>query len=173
MDGHEDAWDPHRSPTGEAADSELGLALGHCPDDLPPALAELLPLLEPADVAVLGARDAAELAAAGQPSLADEVVMLPPDRLRAQGMEGATAAVLEPVAARGPWWLHVDLDVLATDQLAAVDYQQDGGLSWVELTAVVTTALSTPGCQGWTLCIYNPDLDPDRSEARNDRGLCR
>lgn len=28
VDGHEDAWDPHRSGTGEAADSEIALALG-------------------------------------------------------------------------------------------------------------------------------------------------
>ena len=28
VDGHEDAWDPHLSPTGEAIDSEVALALG-------------------------------------------------------------------------------------------------------------------------------------------------
>ena len=27
------------------------------------------------------------------------------------------------------------------------------------------TALDTGGCRGWSLVIYNPDLDPDGSQA--------
>jgi arginase len=165
VDGHEDAWDPRASPTGEAADSELGLALGRHRDALPGPLASQLPLLDPGDVAMLGARDAEELAANGQPSLADRVLLRRPDDLREEGVAAATRRAVEAIAAR-PWWLHVDLDVLATDQLAAVDYPQDGGLTWVELTDLVGTALSRRDCLGWTLCIYNPDLDPDRTEAQ-------
>jgi arginase len=82
VDGHEDAWDPRASPTGEAADSELGLALGQHRDALPGPLASQLPLLDVADVAILGARDADELAAHGQPSLAGEVLLLRPEDLR-------------------------------------------------------------------------------------------
>jgi arginase len=166
VDGHEDAWDPQASPTGEAADSELGLALGRHRDALPEPLAGQLPLLDPADVAILGARDADELAADGQPSLAGEVLLLRPDDLREQGIAAATRRAVEAIGAQRPWWLHVDLDVLATDELAAVDYPQPGGLTWAELTDLVGTALSTRDCLGWTLCIYNPDLDPDRTEAR-------
>ena len=66
VDGHEDAWPPSASPTGEAADCELGLAL--------------------------------------------RLFVLP-----------------------APWWLHVDLDVLATSDFAAVDYPQTGGLTWEQL----------------------------------------
>jgi arginase len=166
VDGHEDAWDPRASLTGEAADSELGLALGQHRDALPEPLARQLPLLDPADVAILGARDADELAAYGQPSLAGEVFLLRPDDLRDRGMAAATRRAVEAIGAQRSWWLHVDLDVLATDQLAAVDYPQDGGLTWGELTDLVGTALSNRDCLGWTLCIYNPDLDPDRTEAR-------
>ncbi|HKE50081.1 MAG TPA: arginase family protein [Actinomycetes bacterium] len=94
VDGHEDAWDPRLSPTGEAADSELGLALGRYRADLPAALGERLPQLDPAELVVLGARDAAELAEAGQPSIADDVEVLTPVQLRQTGMvEAATAAV--------------------------------------------------------------------------------
>jgi arginase len=170
VDGHEDAWDPHRSPTGEAADSELGLALGHDPTGLPEPLAELVPLLDPAEVVILGARDADELAAHGQPSLAGTVELRRPNQLRDDGIAettaGAIATIREALPIGSPWWLHVDLDVLATDQLAAVDYPQVGGLTWVELTALAGTALAEPDCRGWTLCIYNPDLDPDRDETR-------
>jgi hypothetical protein len=32
---------------------------------------------------------------------------------------------------------------------------QPGGLTWARLTA-----LTADGCAGWSVCIYNPDLDP-------------
>jgi hypothetical protein len=35
-----------------------------------------------------------------------------------------------------------------------------GGLSWVELAAVVSSALRIGGCRGWSLDVYNPDLNP-------------
>ena len=64
-----------------------------------------------------------------------------------------------------PWWLHTDLDVLATTELAAVDYPQPGGLTWQQLSQLTSAALATQGCAGWSVCIYNPDLDPDLSGA--------
>ena len=64
-----------------------------------------------------------------------------------------------------PWWLHVDLDVLATSALPAVDYQQPGGLSWDTLETVIATALGVGGCVGASVTIYNPDLDPDLASA--------
>ena len=39
VDGHEDAWPPQMSTTGEAADMELGLLLGRSVGDLPDAIA--------------------------------------------------------------------------------------------------------------------------------------
>ena len=59
----------------------------------------------------------------------------------------------------------MDLDVLATNELAAVDYPQPGGLTWEQLTQITSGALAANGCAGWSVCIYNPDLDPDRSGA--------
>lgn len=41
-----------------------------------------------------------------------------------------------------------------------------GGLSWAELTAVISAALRVGGCRGWSLGVYNPGLDPDRRPAR-------
>ena len=43
VDGHEDAWPPQASPTGEAADCELGLALGLFDAELDPRLRGILP----------------------------------------------------------------------------------------------------------------------------------
>lgn len=75
------------------------------------------------------------------------------------------------VASQAPgWWLHTDLDVLAGDEFsacgAAGDPSMPGGLSWAELAAVVSAALQADGCRGWSLGVYNPDLDPGRRAAR-------
>jgi arginase family enzyme len=49
---------------------------------------------------------------------------------------------------------------------AAHDPAMPGGLSWAELTAVVSSALRAGGCRGWSVGVYNPDLDPKRCAAR-------
>ena len=69
------------------------------------------------------------------------------------------------LAASGRTWYHVDLDVLAAASLAAVDYPQTGGLDWPTLTMLSRGALRHPSVAGWDITIYNPDLDPSRSEA--------
>jgi arginase len=87
------------------------------------------------------------------------------------------------------WWLHIDLDVLAGDEFSACGAAHDpaipGGLSWAELAAVVSSALRTGGCRGWSLGVYNPDIDPDLRSAKQivtflaetlgigSRGLCQ
>ena len=68
------------------------------------------------------------------------------------------------------WWLHVDLDVLDRTEFtscgAASDPSMPQGLTWSELTALTRTALQANGCRGWTLGVYNPDLDPESRDAR-------
>jgi arginase len=64
VDGHEDAWPPQASPTGEAADMELGFLLGRT-TELPPGLRSLIPQVDPRRITVFGARDEAELATRG------------------------------------------------------------------------------------------------------------
>src|SRR5215470_4573505 len=152
VDGHEDAWPPRASPTGEAADCELGLALRLFDGDLAPGLRAVLPRILAGNVIAAGPRDGGELAAAGVPSLAGRLrALIRPAELAAGGAAAALPA---------PWWLHTDLDVLATTELAAVDYPQPGGLTWPQLGELTSAALATPGCAGWSVCIYNPDLDP-------------
>jgi arginase len=67
-------------------------------------------------------------------------------------------------------WLHVDLDVLDPTEFAACgaahDPSMSRGLTWTELRAVTAAALDTEGCHGWSVSVYNPDLDPDGREAR-------
>jgi arginase len=160
VDGHEDAWPPRRSPTGEAADCELGLVLRLFDDDLDPRLRGALPRVRARNVVAVGPRDDGELASAGVASLAGRLrALIRPAELAAEGLAAAAAAL------PAPWWLHTDLDVLATDEFAAVDYPQPGGLTWPQLSQVTSAALAADGCAGWSVCIYNPDLDPHRRGA--------
>ncbi len=160
VDGHEDAWPPRRSPTGEAADCELGLVLRLFDDDLDPRLRGALPRVRARNVVAVGPRDDGELASAGVASLAGRLrALIRPAELAADGLAAVAAAL------PAPWWLHTDLDVLATDDFAAVDYPQPGGLTWPQLSQVTSAALAADGCAGWSVCIYNPDLDPDRRGA--------
>lgn len=162
VDGHEDAYLPVQSSTGEAADMELAFALGMADASWSPELAALLPLVEPGDVRILGARDAELLRAEAVPSLEDRLAMVDGDRLAA---DPAGAAASACASLSDPWWFHLDLDVLSTEALPAVDYPQPGGLGWEELASVATAALSADP-RGWDITIYNPDLDPERIHAR-------
>ena len=160
IDGHEDAWPPRMSPTGEAADCELGLALRLFDTGLSPQLRAVLPRIDPADVVAVGPRDTSELAAAGVASLDGQLgALIRPAQLTTDRYAAALAS-LQPL-----WWLHTDLDVLATTELAAVDYPQPSGLTWGQLADLTATALAADGCAGWSVCIYNPDLDPGRDGA--------
>jgi arginase len=40
------------------------------------------------------------------------------------------------------------------------------GLTWAQLTQVTRTALQAGGCRGWSIGVYNADLDPDGRDAR-------
>ena len=162
VDGHEDAYPPDRSTTGEAADSELAFALGIADMTWFPELAAAMPVVTPADIRILGARDAAALRDEGVPSIADRVDLVD-DRGLADDPRGVTRRACSNLGA--PWWFHMDLDVLSTEALPAVDYPQPGGLGWDDLSSVVTTAFDHDPI-GWDVTIYNPDLDPERVHAR-------
>ncbi|HJS26975.1 MAG TPA: arginase family protein [Actinomycetota bacterium] len=162
VDGHEDAYLPAQSTTGEAADMELAFALGMADASWSPELAAVLPLVAPADVRILGARDAEILRAEGVPSLGDRVSLVDGVLLASDPARFAASAC---AGLPDPWWLHLDLDVLSTEALPAVDYPQPGGLEWDALGQVAVTALSAHPT-GLDVTIYNPDLDPERDHAR-------
>jgi arginase len=165
LDGHEDAWPPPLSETGEGSDSELGIALGLFPENMPPPLDRWGALLRPSNVALLGPRDRDAIVAAGAPSIADEVAFFRDDRALRQAEPGAVMTqALDAIVAES-FWLHVDLDVLATEEFSAVDYPQPGGLGWNDLEKLAATGAADPRCQGLSVAIYNPDLDPAREDA--------
>jgi arginase len=164
VDGHEDAWPPGLSETGEASDSELAIALGRVAG-LPDPLAGLMPLLAPHGLAMLGPRDRQEIVAAGVDTLEGTAAVLSDDdALRDAGPRASTDEAIAALAEGVPgFWLHIDLDVLRTDDFPAADYPQPGGLTWDELHEIGTRALDARGCFGCSVVIYNPALDPQRA----------
>jgi arginase len=167
VDGHEDAWEPHGSVTGESADMELGLALGVTSVDGLPELMAALPLLDPHEVVLLGPRDRAELTAEGQQSVGGRVIVLDDAQLRSAGIENTINRWLYHLGHNpGRFWLQLDWDVLSSGDMPAVSYPQPGGLHWHEVNQIATAALRADHLVGIDLTIYNPDLDPDRAAAR-------
>jgi arginase len=161
VDGHEDAWPPHASTTGEAADMELGLALGATSLTGLGNLEPLLPLVDPASVVLLGPRDHQEIIDAGVASLKKTTHLINDAAVQRANLDHVgQSAAQDARQSAGNWWFHLDLDVLSTAALAAVRYPQPGGLSWSQLTQLTFAALDVPGLIGLDLTIYNPDLDP-------------
>jgi len=63
-----------------------------------------------------------------------------------------------------PYWVHIDADVIDSALLPAVDSPAPDGLTFEELAALVRRLL--PGAVGLQLTVFDPDLDPDGSQAR-------
>jgi arginase len=166
VDGHEDAYPAHQSPTGESADMELGFALGlEVPEQVQKAIGPA-PLIRASEVCIMGARDKGVLLKAGVRSLDGSVEMYSDSDLK-NGIESLTKKAVDKLSRNTDrLWLHVDLDVLSTESLPAVDYQQPGGINWQQLEALAKTALSSGKIAGCNVTIYNPDMDPDGRSAR-------
>jgi arginase len=175
VDGHEDATPMDLSPSGEAANMEIALLLGLTGERAPQPLRDRLPALTPGAIAMLGPRDRLFRQAANVPTIADRVWLRSADEVSADPPGYARMAVEHVVTHASRWWLHIDLDVLERSDFAACgapgEVSLAGGLTWRQLTEATTSALQRGGCAGWSLTIYNPDLDPDRSAARRIVGF--
>lgn len=167
IDGHEDAYPANQSPTGEAADMELGFALGL---DVPGRLQKAIgskPLVDAENICIMGARDRDLLHKTSVRSLDDTVRLYSDLDLLSNDIESLTEKALQQLHGNAQKvWLHIDLDVLSTESLPAVDYQQPGGLDWEQLEVLGRTAMSHGKIAGCDVTIYNPDMDPDGRFAR-------
>lgn len=150
LDGHEDAWQPTPDVRGEASDSEFGIAIGH-------VAAPIAPSVRRERALALGPRDGREIEGMGQVRVDGLVTMRDDAWLRTADL-GDLRLLAGPATASG-WWLHVDLDVLSSDALVAVDYPQPGGISWTRLEQVTEALTALGGCRGASVGVYNPDLD--------------
>jgi arginase len=170
LDGHEDATPMEASSSGEAANMEIAILLGRTGEDLPAPLQAAHALLRPDAVAVLGPRDRSYREPLGVASIADVVWFRADDAVAADPAGTAREAAAHVSSSASDWWLHVDLDVLSKDAFGSCGAEGEpalpGGLSWSQLTAAVECLLLSPGCRGWSLAVYNPDLDHDGGDGR-------
>lgn len=169
VDGHPDAMDGTTSPTGEAADMDLAIALGRGPAELVDLAAPVAPppLVAAGRAVVLGLRppgsDPGNDADLGQ--MPAEVWWRDAPAILAAGPR----AVGEQAAARlagGPAWLHVDLDVLDAAEMPAVSYPQPHGLTWHALGELLAPLAAAPGLIGVSVSDLQADADPDGTYAR-------
>ncbi len=149
VDGHADYWDGASSPTGEAADMDLAMVveagtvdaegtvlLGHRPPE------------SDEDVAAELGRMPAELARVSAPAI------------REAGPEETGRDWAARLGTRGAAWLHLDLDVLDSEDMPAVSYPQPHGLSWDELEALLAPLVRHPALIGLSVADLEADLDP-------------
>jgi arginase len=169
VDAHEDATTIEESTNGEAANMEIALLLGTSGDRAPEPLRSLLPALRPEAIEMLGQRDEGYRLEIGVSTIAERVRLCPAVAVSRDPERSAARAAARVGAHASGWWLHVDLDVLAGSQFracaAASDPSMPGGLTWEQLTAITEAALRAGGCRGWSIGVYNADLDPDRRDA--------
>ncbi|HEY1853271.1 MAG TPA: arginase family protein [Solirubrobacterales bacterium] len=163
LDGHLDLYDGVTSPTGEAADMPISVALGLGPAAWVEAAGGASTAAP--RTALVGFRDQEEARREGmrQPQELEPPPLLASGAdLRARGHAGSAAAIVATLAEQGPFWLHFDVDVLDPACFPATDYLMSGGMDWDELQATLHPLLSSPQLVGASLGCYNPDKDPRR-----------
>jgi arginase len=161
VDGHLDLYDGETSTTGEAADMPISVALGIGPAAWVAAAGGATTI--PERTALVGFRDRAESIADGmrQPEdLVRSLLLYGAEELREHGVAAAGTELAARLGAAGPFWLHLDVDVLDEAVFPATDYPQPGGLDWDELVALLAPLAASEALLGASLACYNPDKDP-------------
>jgi arginase len=167
LDGHLDLSDGDTSPTGEAADMPLSVALGRGPAawvdvcDGASARSE--------DVVPIGYRDPDEVLAFEQiaPELGPAFRPVSNDELRSDGPGAVGSRVAADLATRaGRFWLHLDVDILDEDEFPATDYLLPDGLNMDELVTLMRPFAASPALIGISIGCYNPEKDPGDSCGR-------
>ena len=171
IDGHSDFYQPQASTTGEVADMELSVVSGRGPDILS-NIEGLKPLVLDDDIVVFGYRDAEQSMSYGSNNVRNtNMQILDLSDIRNLGIKKATSLAVSNFLTSEDWpgfWIHLDADVLDDRIMSAVDYRLgNGGLEFSELSYILKTLTSSQKAIGITITIYNPNLDPSGSIAKN------
>lgn len=164
LDGHFDMHTPATSETGDAADMEITLLT----DAASPfsSLDKTTPPLAWNRVAFIGPRDHDEMTNLGSPLPHDlrpapYIADLPAlTEMSIVSAAAGAAQYLRDTGATG-FWLHVDLDVLTTADMPAVDYPQPRGLTWAQLHEATRLLVLDQDFCGLSIAVLNPSLDSD------------
>lgn len=162
VDGHSDFRHPGNAPyVGAAAGEDLAIVTGRGQAELA-GIEGRRPYFRDADVVVLGIREQDEyrldLQAAG-------FSVRPAPALRAEGGARTAQWAREQLADCAGYWLHVDVDVLDSAIMPAVDAPSPGGIAFAELELLIAGLVNTQDCLGMELTIFDPDHDPQGAYA--------
>jgi arginase len=84
--------------------------------------------------------------------------------------KGAAASALEAAervhGLRNEFVLHIDLDVIASEDFAATNLAAPGGLRWQEIDEALSVLARQPNLAALVISAYNPALDSDGAAAR-------
>ena len=174
VDGHSDFFHPGNydaaARLGTAAGMDLALATGRGEKLLTEWPGVEGPLSADEDTVQLGERDAEDpdFEKFYGDIVRSKITRLTIQRVRKAGVPSAARAVVRRLEERRleRAWLHVDLDVLDSAVLPAVDSPGSPGLDFGELAALLRALLDSRRIAGADVAIYDPDLDPDGRFAR-------
>lgn len=168
IDGHMDFWDAKTEPRGEAASMDLALVTGHGPA-IVSNIGGLLPYFQASDVAAVGARDHLHDPDFVETPMPRELRRFDLLELRKAGITDVARESLSIVGRNDleGFWIHFDVDALDDRIMPAVDYRMANGLSWDEFESLLSSAMATGRAIGLNVTIYNPNLDPARTAARD------
>ena len=136
-----------------------------------PALVEFAdrtPALAHDRVFVLGPFDESDAAAEGSPdprSFAPETTIVTIEELLTDPGGHARNAVAALDARADGFRLHLDLDVLSSDVMPAVDHPDPRGLNFAQLGEVLAIAFASPKLVGASVVILNPTQAPPEDDS--------
>lgn len=166
IDGHADFYEPDISPSGEAADMELGFVVGRGPD-IVTNIENRKPLVEETNTVLFGFRDEEHIKkAGGQDVRKTKIHCVSLEETRWYGFSNTVEAGIQRLNSVERFWIHVDVDVLDDAVMPAVDYRMPDGLSAGELVSAMQRLIKTKRAAGMSVSIFNPTLDWDGSLAK-------
>jgi len=160
LDGHTDYLLPKHSTSKQVAAMELAIVTGLGHDKLT-NIQNLKPYFQEAHVWCVGNRELDHETVNSIERSKIEYYDL--NRFRKVGANNCTAEFLRMVEKYDldGFLIHLDADVLNDEIMPAVDTRQPDGLTYKELSEILTPLLSNPKSVGIEITILNPSLDKE------------
>lgn len=159
LDGHTDYVWPEQSQTAAAAGMDLAIVTGNGHPKLTD-IDHLKPYFNEPNVYAVGNRefdpDYVALIANS------DIHYYPLPGIRNEGTAVIAGKFLQMVEFKGlsGFWIHLDVDVLDDVVMPCVDSRENGGLSYAELSQMLTPLITSPLFCGIEITILDPSLDP-------------
>jgi arginase len=170
--GHEGNWG---KPYPNVAGADLAIVTGRGPRSLTD-IDGLKPYFLDEDVFQLGEKADVESATyVFKDFPLTSIHRMPLSEVKAHGIDAVTGEIGRMLAAAPVvgFWLHVDVDVIDSTLMPAVDSPENCGLSWAEFDTALGAFLRDPKLVGLNFGIFDPELDPTGDLARRIAAVLR